>query len=60
MRRHGYRQVRILFLVEGMVIYCRPGVYLPDQWGIRIEDTVLVRDGGCEVLTKMPKDFTIL
>jgi len=47
-------------LVEGMVITVEPGVYLPDQWGIRIEDTVLVRDGGCEVLTKMPKDFTIL
>jgi len=47
-------------LVEGMVITIEPGVYLPGQWGIRIEDTVLVCGEGFEVLTKMPKDFVIL
>lgn len=47
-------------LSAGMVITIEPGVYLPGQWGIRIEDTVLVRDDGCEVLTKMPKDLIIL
>ncbi len=47
-------------LTEGMVITIEPGVYIPGQWGIRIEDTVLVRDAGCEVLTKMPKDLIIL
>jgi len=47
-------------LAEGMVITIEPGVYLPGQWGIRIEDTVVVRDDGCEILTKMPKDFIIL
>jgi len=47
-------------LIEGMVVTIEPGVYLPGQWGIRIEDTVLVRDDGFEVLTKMPKDLIIL
>jgi Xaa-Pro aminopeptidase len=47
-------------LVEGMVVTIEPGVYIPGQWGIRIEDTVLVRENGFEVLTKMPKDFIII
>jgi len=47
-------------LREGMVITIEPGVYIPGQWGIRIEDTVLVRADGCEILTKMPKELIIL
>jgi Xaa-Pro aminopeptidase/Xaa-Pro dipeptidase len=47
-------------LEEGMVVTIEPGVYIPGEWGIRIEDTVLVLNDGCEVLTKMPKDLIIL
>lgn len=47
-------------LEAGMVVNIEPGVYLPGQWGIRIEDTVLVRERDCEILTKMPKELTIL
>ncbi|HVO67323.1 MAG TPA: Xaa-Pro peptidase family protein [Syntrophales bacterium] len=47
-------------LETGMVITIEPGVYIPDLWGIRIEDMVLVKEGGCEVLTKVPKNLTIL
>ncbi len=47
-------------LEAGMVVTIEPGVYIPDQWGIRIEDMVLVKEGGGEVLTKVPKDLTIL
>ncbi len=42
-------------LREGMVITVEPGVYLPGWGGIRIEDTVLVTAGGCQVLTSVPK-----
>ena len=37
-------------LAAGMVITIEPGIYLPGQWGVRIEDMVLVTGSGCEVL----------
>jgi Xaa-Pro aminopeptidase len=44
-------------LKPGMVITIEPGVYFPGKWGVRIEDMVAVREGGCEVLTPTGKDF---
>ncbi|MEW6447043.1 MAG: Xaa-Pro peptidase family protein [Bacillota bacterium] len=43
-------------LQPGMVITVEPGVYLPGQGGVRIEDVVVVTDDGAEVLTKTPKN----
>jgi len=42
-------------LEPGMVITIEPGVYLPGQFGIRIEDMVAVTRSGGEVLTPAPK-----
>jgi Xaa-Pro aminopeptidase len=47
-------------LRPGMVITIEPGVYLPGKWGVRIEDTVVVTDTGCEVLTACPKQLMTL
>ena len=47
-------------LEEGMIITVEPGVYIPGLWGVRIEDTIMVEKGGCEILTKMSKDLKIL
>ncbi len=38
-------------LKENMVVTVEPAVYLPQKFGIRIEDMVLVTAGGCEVLS---------
>lgn len=42
-------------LEEGMVVTIEPGVYLPGQFGIRIEDMVAVTRTGGEILTPAPK-----
>ena len=41
-----------VLLKPNMVFTVEPGVYLPERFGIRIEDMVLVTDRGCEVLSK--------
>lgn len=47
-------------LQAGMVVTVEPGLYLPDVWGIRIEDTVLVTEDGCEILTRTPKELAVI
>ena len=47
-------------LKPGMVVTIEPGIYLAEKWGIRIEDTVVVTETGCEILTPCPKDLLTL
>jgi Xaa-Pro aminopeptidase len=47
-------------LQPGMVVTIEPGVYVPGQGGIRIEDMVVVTEHGCDVLTPAPKELMIL
>jgi Xaa-Pro aminopeptidase len=42
-------------LKEGMVITIEPGVYLPDRFGIRLEDMVLLTDNSCKRITNLDK-----
>ena len=44
-------------LKEGMAITVEPGVYAPRKFGVRIEDSVLVRDGPPSVMHKFTKDL---
>jgi Xaa-Pro aminopeptidase len=44
-------------LQPGMVITIEPGAYVPEKWGARIEDMVVVTEGGCEVLTPTSKEL---
>ena len=47
-------------LRAGMVITIEPGAYIQGFGGVRIEDTVLVTERGCEVLTPTSKEFVNL
>ena len=42
------------------VISAEPGIYLPGRFGVRIEDVLVLRDGGCEDITRAGKDLLIL
>ncbi|MDO8127739.1 MAG: Xaa-Pro peptidase family protein [Candidatus Brocadiales bacterium] len=44
-------------LKRGMVITVEPGIYIPNWGGVRIEDMILVKEDGCEVLSRLPKDL---
>ena len=45
-------------LAAGNVVTVEPGVYVPDAFGVRIEDLVVVGDDGPEVLSGFPKELT--
>ncbi|MBR4073236.1 MAG: M24 family metallopeptidase, partial [Clostridia bacterium] len=47
-------------LESGTVMTVEPGIYIPEKFGVRIEDMVVITDNGCENLTKSPKDLIIL
>jgi Xaa-Pro aminopeptidase len=42
-------------LRQGEIVTIEPGVYLPGWGGVRIEDVVLIQNGGSRVLTAAPK-----
>jgi len=47
-------------LRPGMVITIEPGVYVPGEFGVRIEDMVVVTETGCQVLTPTSKTLIAL
>jgi Xaa-Pro aminopeptidase len=46
-----------ILLEAGMVVTIEPGIYLPGEFGIRIEDDVLVTPDGAMVLSSLPRDW---
>ncbi len=47
-------------LEPGMVFTIEPGIYVPGWGGVRIEDDVVVEDGGCRVLTKADRSLRVI
>jgi Xaa-Pro aminopeptidase len=44
-------------LSAGSVVSVEPGVYLPGEGGVRIEDLVIVTEEGCEILSPVTKEL---
>ncbi len=44
----------------GDVVTVEPGIYLPSEFGVRIEDMAFITENGFENLTKSPKNLIIL
>ena len=42
-------------MVENDLCSAEPGIYLPGKFGVRIEDVMIIRSTGAEVITKAPK-----
>ena len=47
-------------LEEGMVFSIEPGIYLPGRFGIRLEDIVILRKDGPEILSNLPRDVKVI
>jgi Xaa-Pro aminopeptidase len=47
-------------LAAGEVVTVEPGIYLPGELGVRIEDLVVVAEGGCRNLSGLPKALQIV
>ena len=47
-------------LPAGAVISAEPGIYIPGRFGVRIEDVIVIQEGGCENIHRAPKELMIL
>lgn len=47
-------------LDENMVFSIEPGIYLPGRFGVRLEDIVILRADGPEILSDLPRDLTVI
>ncbi|MEG0275427.1 MAG: aminopeptidase P family protein [Coprobacillus sp.] len=60
---HEYGDVSAAFdmeVEEGMIFSIEPGIYIQGEFGVRIEDLVLVTSDGCEVLNHYSKELKII
>jgi Xaa-Pro aminopeptidase len=46
-------------IAAGMAFSIEPGIYLPDRFGMRIEDIVLVTDDGVERVNHRPRQVLV-
>lgn len=44
----------------GAVCSAEPGIYIPGRFGVRIEDVMVIRDTGAEIITRAPKELVVL
>jgi len=47
-------------LRPGMTFTVEPGIYLPGRGGARVEDNIVVTEGGAETLSSLPRELRVL
>lgn len=47
-------------LEQGMAFSVEPGIYLPGEFGVRLEEVVVVTAGGYDILSKLPRDLHVI
>src|SRR2546422_6620233 len=47
-------------LEEGMAFSVEPGIYLPGEFGVRLEEIVVVTARGADVLSRLPRDLKVI
>ncbi len=53
----GFNSESDITLKKNMVLTVEPGIYLSSLGGVRIEDDILIKKDGVELLTKAKRDF---
>jgi Xaa-Pro dipeptidase len=53
----GFNSKCDITLKENMVLTVEPGIYLPNLGGVRIEDDILIKEDGIEILTTASRYF---
>ena len=43
-----------------MVFSIEPGIYMPDKFGVRLEEIVILRDNGPEILSKISRELKVI
>ena len=47
-------------VAPGMIFSIEPGIYLPGEFGVRIEDLVMVTEEGCQLLNHVDKNWKVI
>ena len=49
-----------MLLPANVVVTIEPGIYVEGLGGVRIEDDIIIKQGGCEIINKAPKELIII
>ena len=47
-------------LEPGMVFSIEPGIYMPDKFGVRLEEIIILADSGPEILSQISRELKVI